>query len=251
MSSVTLNGHRGGKFTSSEIVNLTKEGKSKGTWGAPALTYIEEKNMERRLGRSIDSDTDSRPTNWGKFMERMGAILLGNEYPFNSSHTLVHPTIDNWAGSPDVIKEDEGRTIVDFKAPFTLKSFCQLVQPLYDGLEGMAAMNAIRDTHKEGDKYYWQIVSNACITGAKWGELIVFCPYESEIPVIQHAVSMMEGTDQSKYYFIYTAQKEQLPYIKDGGYYANINIIRFEIPQVDKDKLTDLVVRAGELLISI
>jgi hypothetical protein len=184
-------------------------------------------------------------------MERMGAILLGDQYPFNSSHTIVHPTVANWAGSPDAIKEDEGRTAVDFKAPFTLKSFCQLIQPLYDGLEGMAAMDKIRDTHKDGEKFYWQLISNACITNSQWAELIVFCPYESEIPAIQHAVSMMEGADQSKYYFIYSAQKEQLPYLKDGGYYTNLNIIRFPVPQEDKDRLTELVKKASEYLIKV
>jgi hypothetical protein len=119
------------------------------------------------------------------------------------------------------------------------------VQPLYDGLTGMDAMNAIRENHKDGDKYYYQLVSNACISGSKYAELIVYMPYESELPEVK---ALAEGNPDC--YWIWAALENELPFLKDGGYYQNLNIIRFEVPQADKDFLTECVEKAGQLLIS-
>lgn len=62
--SVLKNTLRHGNFTSSEIVALTTKGKAKDSFGKPALTYIEEKNMERRLGRSITTESNAKPLVW-------------------------------------------------------------------------------------------------------------------------------------------------------------------------------------------
>ena len=240
---------RVGNFTSSEIVALTKKDK-KGGFGAPALTYIEETNFERRLGRSLTTEVDAKPLTWGKLLEIMAFDELGLEYVLSSTETDVHPEITYWAGSKDGLKMDDGRTVIDIKSPFTLKSFCQLVQPLYDGLTGMAAMDWVRENHKDGDKYYWQLVSNAILNNAKHAELIPFMPYKSQLEDLRMRASNVPAEVLSKHYFIAMANDDDLPYLPDGGYYKNINKIRFEVPQADKDLLTSLVVKAGELLVS-
>lgn len=242
------NAHRIGNFTSSEIVALTKVAKDGKSFGAPALTYILETNMERRLGRSLTDEINARPLTWGKLMEIRAFDQLGLEYILSSTETTVHPTIPFWAGSKDGMKMDKGRTIIDIKAPITLKSFCQLVDPLYEGLEGMAAMNAVRDNHKDGDKYYWQIVSNAILEGAQYGELVVYLPYKSELEDIKFMAQSVPADQLSKHYWIAMAAEDELPFLIEGGYYKNINIIRFEIPQEDKDLLTEKVLKAGALL---
>ncbi len=234
---------RNGNFTSSEIVALTKEGKAKGTPGAPFLTYIEEKNMERRLGRSLEQESNAKPMVWGKLLENRVFNLLGLEYSLTSQETDVHPDIPFWVGSKDGLKEDEGRTVIDIKCPITLKSFCNLVDPLYDGLTGMDAINSIRNNHKDGDKYYWQLVSNAIINDCQWAELIVYVPYESELQEIKQSAD-----GQPNAYWITMGNDCELPYLKNDGFYNNVNIIRFEIPQQDKDLLTLKVKMAGEML---
>jgi hypothetical protein len=239
---------RVGNFTSSEIVALTKRDK-KGGFGAPALTYIEETNMERRLNRSLTTEIDARPLTWGKLLEERVFELLGLEYALTSQETSQHPDIPFWAGSKDGIKHDEGKTIMDIKCPMTLKSFCQLVQPLYNGLTGMDAMNAIRENHKDGDKYYWQLVSNACIESAKCAELIVYVPYFSELTDIRMMAHNVSGDQSPKHYWIAMSNDDDLPYLLDGGYYRNVNVIRFEIPEADKQLLTDMVKKAGEMLL--
>lgn len=237
---------RNGNFTSSEIVAITKLGKDQKSFGAPAMAYIEEVNMERRLGRSLTDEINAKPLTWGKLLEAKAFELLGLEYTLSSTETDVHTSIPYWAGSKDGIKLDHGKTIIDIKCPMTLKSFCQLVQPLYDGLVGIAAMNAIRANHKDGEKFYWQLVSNGILNDAKFAELVVYMPYKSEIPDIK---LFADGIPNA--YFIAMAGEDELPYILDDGYYHNINIIRFEIPDEDKDKLTELVTKAGEMLVTI
>lgn len=230
-----------GNFTSSEIVALTTAGKAKGSFGKPALTYIEECNMERRLGRSLTDEINAKPLVWGKLLEGYWFDLLGLEYTLSSTETDQHPTIPYWAGSKDGMKKD---TVIDIKSPITLKSFCQLVDPLYQGYEGMDAMNIIRENHKDGEKYYFQLVSNSILNNTKYAELIVGMPYASEIPAIKLLADGIPGC-----YWIAMAGDDELPYLPDGGYYKNLNVIRFEVPQEDKDLLTERVLQAGKLLI--
>ncbi len=239
--SIITNTQRIGNFTSSKIAALLKEGKKAGTWGAPALTYIEEKNYERRLGRSITDESNARPLTWGKLLESRAFEMLGLEYTLSSTETDVHPEIDFWSGSKDGTKDD---TVIDIKCPMTLLSFCQLVQPLYNKLSGQEAMDTIRAEHKEGDKYYWQLVSNAILTGKRFAELIVYMPYQSELSEIK---LLSEGNPNA--YWIWSASEDELPYLIDDGYYKNINIIRFEVSDYDKQLLTEKVKAAGEMLV--
>jgi hypothetical protein len=233
-----------GNFSSSEIVALTKKAKDGKSFGAPAITYIEETNMERLLGRSLTTEIDARATSWGTLLEPRVFDMLGLEYTLSSKETIVHPTIPFWVGSPD---GSTPNTTADFKAPLTLKSFCQLVQPLYEGLTGKAAMDRVREDHKDGEKFYWQIVSNAILQGNDFGELIPYMPYHSELDAIR---TMARHHEQAgKYKWVDYASDDELPYLIEGGYYKNLNIIRFEIPEADKKFLTDCVVRAGERLL--
>src|SRR4051812_35840234 len=102
-----------GSFTSSEIVALTKKAKDGKSFGAPALTYISETNMERRLGRSVDDEKVAKALTWGKLLEPRAFNQLGLEYILSSTETDVHPTIPYWSGSKDGIKHDEGKTVAD------------------------------------------------------------------------------------------------------------------------------------------
>ena len=245
--SILENRNRIGSFTSSEIFNLLTEGRTKGTPGKPCIDYIAEKNMERRLGRALTTESNARALTWGKLIEERVFELLPLEYTYCSQDTITHPAIPFWAGSPDGYKSDEGKTVVDIKCPLTLKSFCQLVDPIYNGQTGMDAVNEIRFRHKSGEQYYWQLVSNAILSGAKWAELIVYVPYLSELKSIREMVKSFEG-DRNPIAWINFSNDNELPYIIEDIVYSNINIIRFEILQEDKDRLTNAVLNAGKLL---
>lgn len=252
-----LNPSRIGNFTSSGIAALTSKGKEKGSFGKPAYTYIEKKNKERRLGRSLEKDFDAKPTSWGNLIEQRAFDLLSTDYVMCSKVTLSHPTIVYWKGTPDAHKVvDEIVTVADEKCPFTLDSFCDLVDPYYENgkiVHPALSIEAVRANHKDGDTYYWQIVSNGCLieanTGLKVtkGELIVYVPYKSELEEIRDmASSAGEGGENTKW--INFANDESLPYLIDGGHYKNINVISFDIPESDKEFLKSCVLKAGELL---
>jgi len=269
---------RVGNFTSSEIFALLTMGSREMTekekvkhkllfpdskkkniecWpGQAALTYIEECNMERRLGRSLTDESNARPLSWGKLLEPQVFDLLGLEYSLTSKDTIIHPKIPYWAGSPDGHTDN---TVVDMKCPISLKSFCQLVDPLYNGLAGMDAMNAIRNgyidkkgvehkKHNDGEKYYWQLVSNACLLNKKFAELIVYMPYQSELAAIKYLAQLVPADQLSKYYWVAMAGPDDLPYLIEGGYYKNVNIIRFEVPKADKKLLMQRVKQGGKRL---
>lgn len=235
------NAIRNGNCTSSEIVALLSNDRSGKDPGKPFYTYIEECNMERRLKRSLCDEINAHSTLWGQLVEECVFNKLDTSYSLVSKETLVHPEILYWCGSPDVRKFVDGNcdTVGDIKCPKTLKSFCQLVDGWNkDGIDG------IRDNHKDGEKYYWQLVSNACITGAKYAELIVYAPYKHELDIIRKAC---EG--DAKYYWLFGSQDDELPYLIEGEHYNNLNIFRFEVPFLDKQRLTDRVRLAGEYLI--
>lgn len=241
---------RNGNFTSSEIFALTTNDRSGKGFGKPALTYIQEKQMERRLGRSLTGETSARPTSWGKLNEKRVHNLLGLDYRLCSTETLGHPTISFWKGSPDFIRHFEDpseNTVVDAKCPLTLKSFCYLVDAWQsNGLKGLREV--INGSQKVGEQYYWQLVSNAILTGCKYAELIVYAPYKSELEAIRDMAINWTGEDEHLYKWIAFALDEELPYLIEGGHYKNLNRMRFEVPDADKAYLTECVLKAGVLL---
>lgn len=245
---------RWGNFTSSQISALMSTGKQVDGFGVAAITYIQEKNMERMLGRSLDTEVNSKPTSWGKCLENRVFDLLGLEYTLTSQETDVHPEISTWSGSKDGTREGAERAVIDIKAPISIKSFVQLVLPLYHGFEGIDAMMAIANgyeynglkypAHKMGYDYYIQLVSNACINGTDYAELIVYMPYESELL----AIKQLADGNPNMYWMNY-AQENEIPCLPDNGTFKNLNTIRFKVPQSDKDLLTENVIKASKYLI--
>lgn len=258
-----------GNFTSSEIYKLTSTSsrpmtdeelqahkaanpKSRKTtitaWpGTAAKTYISEKNMERRLGRPLSDEITARAFTWGKLCEGIAFGHLPFDYVLTSERSITHQEHVFWAGSPDGETED---AVYDIKCPITLKSFCKLVDCLYPGangeagLSGIEAMQFLRDNHDDAEQYYWQLVSNSILTKKPFAELIIYMPYRSELDEIRN-----KAIDFDHAQWIGYADDNELPYLIDGGYYKNINIIRFEVPQADKDLLTGYVEQAGAMLI--
>lgn len=220
---------RVGNFSSSEIHKLMGAPK-------PRATYIAEKQMELRLNRPLSVESNSKPTNWGTFIEKRAFDLLGFEYALVSQKRLSHPTVPHWTGAPDCVSAD---TVVDIKCPFTLKAFCELVDTMNKGLA---------DFIKEYPEYYWQLISNSILTGLKFAELVVYCPYKSELEEIKDMTRNFIG-DQNKVAFIGFANDDELPYLVDGGHYKNLNKLRFPVIEIDQAELTNEVIEAGKLLI--
>jgi hypothetical protein len=118
----------------------------------------------------------------------------------------------------------------------------------------MDAMNAIRNGWKDkkgvinkpspdAEKFYWQIVSNACIYKCKWAELVVYMPYKSQLASLK---LLADGNPD--YYRIWSSQDEELPFLPDDGFYNSVNIIRFRVPDADKLRLEQFVIDGGKML---
>jgi hypothetical protein len=234
------NTHRIGNFTSSNIYKLLARDRSGKGFGKPALSYIEECNIERITGRSITTESDARPLQWGKMCESFVFQELPTSYTLCSDETIVHPTLSYWAGSPDGVTED---SVMDIKCPLTIKSWFSLTQGenIYGMVDGFTVQGREFSGNTYGDKYYWQLVSNAILTGKKFAELIVFMPYQEQLEAIRSEADF-QGINWIKY-----STDDELPYV--GKQHKNITTIRFEVPQKDIDTLTEAVTEAGKMLI--
>lgn len=219
---------RYGTFSSSNMWKLMTNNKSKTDFGTQGVKYIKQVKHETNLGRAVNSERDSRPTSWGKFVETRVFELLGLEYRLVSEDRLVHPEFPFWTGAPDLLKHED--TVADVKCPVSLEVFC-------DKLEALKDIDKYKDEFPED---YWQLISNSILTGARFAEAIIYVPYKHELPLIREAASNFSG-NQNKIAWIGWAEDEELPYLIEGGKYKSLNVVRFEVPEADKEALTSRI----------
>lgn len=229
-----------GRFTSSEIWKLMVKGRGEYGFGEKATTYIKEKNLEIKLGRSIRTEAYSKAIAWGTVVERyVFEEKLGLEYELLSKSTDVHPTIPFWSGSKDLIVRH--KKIGEIKC-YEPKHFAEYTDALLTG-------NA-EFIKQECPEEYWQMVSNAILNQVPVAEAISFIPYKSELAELREFVSNYDCTDPWKYRFIVESDDEALPHIPDESMYKSLNRVEFEIPAKDIELLTERVTTAGKLLIT-
>lgn len=246
---MALSYKRIGTATSSSIVSLVSEGRGKNTIGTPFFTYVEECRYERGLLQNLESEIEVLATEWGKLVESFVHKMLPKEYKFHSTDTKPHPRYSGWVGTPDgskykvLLKKMILDAITDIKCPLTKKAFCQLVAGLYRYLPNggvlkmenpdmKKALEKLREKAKDGNKFYWQLVSNSCIFNTKFAELIVFMPYKETLDKI---INYNDNLEVGSWLVASAATKEnKLPFILKESGYEEINIIRFEVPIADK-----------------
>jgi hypothetical protein len=235
------------KFTSSKISALLSKDRSGKEFGEPALTYIKEKLFETKLGRSLTNEHTARPTTWGNLLELYyfeSHMEIERGYTVTNETRFTHKEL-NQSGMPDAYILHEG-CVVDNKSPYTLKSFCTFAE--------CKSMDEVRLSHSDGEDYYWQIVSNSMILESHFempftkGELIIFCPYQSELEKIRKLASETQFIEPYKVFWIANSNDEELPYLNENGAYKNRYIFNFDIPQSDKEKLREAIIKATELL---
>ena len=90
-------------FTSSEIWKLMKTGRGEFGFGEKATTYIHEKAIAYKLGRSVNLDGGSRATSWGKFVE--GIVFDIVNYEIRSNNKNEPNWIKCLIGIPETNKE--------------------------------------------------------------------------------------------------------------------------------------------------
>lgn len=216
--SITLNIDRVGNYTSSQIYKLTKsgsremteeemelykkdnpKGKKKtidGGFSAGVLTYIEEKNMERKFMLSLTQEVYTKPMAWGKICAMyVHEKRMGIEYQSVGDRTLPHPTIDFWKGSPD-FKNPSKKIIAECKA-YERKNFAHYACAILT--------NNTEVLKRDCPEEYWQMVSNAIILDYDYIQPILFMPYLSELPDLALFAANLDDSEQWKYKFIFDA----------------------------------------------
>ncbi len=235
--SITENILRIGNFTSSQIHKLIEKGKSENSFSAPALTYIEEVNLERKLNRSISIESFSRDMAWGTFCESHVADYLEFGFDLVSNETILHPRYNFWAGSTDV---KASHKIGEIKC-YQPKKFAKYADCLQ--------LKDISLLRKNFPEEYWQLVSNASIHNVKIVEAILFMPYEKDLQLLAERAENYDGSDQWKYRFISESPKCELAYLPENSKYKDLNRFEFEVPEFDFEFLESRIVLASKLLI--
>jgi len=240
------------KMTSEELAQRPKSGAGSSTtfkdggFGDGALTFIKECNWERKLGRSVNQQTWAKATAWGNLCEPRAFDLLGASYKRTGQETsIAHPLYPFWRGTPDGIgyKLTEPYVVPDTKCPFTISSYLTFAD--------CKDIKEVVEKHPDGYKYFWQLVSNACILGLDYAELVIYCPYESELSEIYDMAQngSLESYNPQTERWIKNCNPNELPYLKDGGKYKNLYIFQWKVSQEDKDLLTARVIEASKLLL--
>jgi len=227
--------NRIGRFTSSELHRLSTPAKAK--------EYAAEKRYERKLKRSLKSETFSYEMSWGSLMELyVNETYLPVSWKMEHKTTIVHPTIDTFAGSPDIIATE---LVGEEKNPFTLKSFCKVVENCTLGYEIFK---------QEHDNYFKQLIGNSILTYKKRIALIVFCPTLEELPKIAEFIENMEGIDEFEYKWIYDEitykdpLKMKIPYLLPESDYKNLNIFEFDVNDADQKELLERIEKYSPLI---
>jgi len=261
--SILNNEIRVGKFTSSQIYRLCGAGKRKmtadellarpktgkgsstttiedyTTLSDEALNYIAEKNIERKIGRSLNLEKQTRATLWGHYLEQRVHDMLPTSYRLIGKKSLAHPQHPNWIGSPD--NDCAKESVVGDTKCYEPKAFTEYVDCL--------SKNDVSLFKSDFPQQYWQLISNACILEMDNIEAIVYIPYFSELQEIRQSVLDLDAEDEKKKYgFIAYSHYNELSWIADGCGYKNLNIFRFVAPQADKDFLTQRILSAEKLL---
>ena len=240
--------NRNGNFSSSSIYKLCSKGRGALTVenvGASFITYVKEKKRETKLKRSISNSVNTRPIIWGKICELyIFAKKLDTSFSdMNNVGRLTHVNHPRWTGVPDTFRRKQ-LVVGDIKSPSSLIKFCDLVEHIEMGLSAFKASHA---------DYYWQLVSNAILTGVDKAELLFYIPYLSELKEIKEFVTNIQEEDlppdlelfqiewithEINAFIEFGKKPIQIPYLPNECEYKDFNVFTFNIPQEDKDFLT-------------
>jgi hypothetical protein len=232
---------RDGNFTGSNAFRLCASLNS-GEPSTAFYTYVKEKMLERKLGRSLEMGAHSNSMVWGSFLEKRVFDNLPNNYEMVHKQTFVHPEYSFLVGTPDFIVK--GVKDVELKC-FEPKNFASYVSALLT-----EDLDYIKEEHP---KEYWQIVQNSCILDVKKGEAIVYMPYESELEEIRELAN-----DESYYSelgllpwqvrFIQEKANSDLAVLPNDSKFKNLNIFEFDVPNSDKEFLINRAIMGNNLI---
>lgn len=238
--------NRVARLTSSNAYLFIVPGKGEYGFGAGAITYINNKKKELEYGRGITLPINKQDILWGKLWEVWVHWQLGSEYELIIDRTTVHPKYSFWSGSEDFQVKIDGGCISELKS-YQLSNHYDYVKCLQK--------ECIDTFKKEYASEYWQIISNSCIHGTKYGEAIAFMPTEKNLIEMRQLLEESDYVekhlkdDPFKYKWVWDKDLWDLPFIPNHSTFPSIVKFRFEVPDEDKIFLTGKMIKAGKLLL--
>lgn len=184
-----------GKITGSAVGELMSNGREKGSvFSQKGLTYLNSVAAERMIPREILNDDEYLETYLYETSVSSKAMRIGTEREqearelyqvFTGNHveelsSVEHPQIKGFASSPDGAVAGDG--VLEIKSPTPSKYMEYLTQ--VRTAEELKKFNAV---------YYWQCMAHMSVTGARWCDFTVYCPF-SRVPI--HIVSLERDTDE-------------------------------------------------------
>lgn len=184
-----------GTITGSQVGLLMKSSRSKSElFGDTAKSYIYSVAAERDMNPVIVNDDElfeeylkqvdisSKAMRWGNEQEENARAL----YEKIAGRHIVevgsckHPTIENFASSPDGFFYDEN---TGEKGCLEIKCPSQAVFMRYkDEVEGNSTLLTAKS------EYFFQCQSHMMVTGAQWCDFVVYCPFQ------QHPIHIVRIT---------------------------------------------------------
>lgn len=177
-----------GNFTASNIADLMSKGRSKeSVWGDTAISLMAEKAAERKLNMTLLSDEEKYNEFADLQCRENGAMRHGKHYEHiardyyeidngvsvQECGLLMSKECPTLAASPDGVICNARGTIVgaiEIKCPASIKTFQRYLWNIVDA-----------STLKEENKtYYWQVMTVMAVTGARYCDFIVYCPWMFE-----------------------------------------------------------------------
>ncbi len=224
-----------GNFSSSSVYKLVKiTGKG---FQKPGLTYIKEKAYERMLGRELSTESYATPLSWGNVLEYWVAdnmiTTMGFKPDSDEESNRLGIEKLNLSGALDLLPRKDGNVFGEIKSPYTMKSFCEMILSIENG-----------SFKEDKPEYYWQMVSNSILSGCNTCELYVYVPYKKDLQEIlsennlewdsKHPDKVNYSKERLKW-----LKEDECPYLIEGKRFKDLNKFTFEIPQEDRDFLTE------------
>ena len=153
-----------GDFTSSEIKQLLVSPQKGAKIAVGAMTYILEKVAERYIQKPINQFT-SRATEHGSDTENLAfrTTIKRLGIDFRTCGYIKHQKIKRLGGSPDGY--NGGEYVLEIKCP---------LNPV-NHLKNLTIKTA-EDFKKMHPDYYYQVMLNTFLCGAKYAVFVSFCP---------------------------------------------------------------------------
>lgn len=194
-----------GKFTGSRIGDLMKTTRGGDGFGECAMNYIYQLSGERMLNPLLfeddevfesylyQTDISSKQMRWGAEQEPDARRL----YELKTGRRIVevgaclHPTIPNFAASPDGYYYDEetgDKGIIEIKS-VGVPTFARYRQRIKGN-------DTLLSTEP---KYYWQIMAELMCVGAHWCDFVVYNPFSKPSMCVTRIYPDNEAFDRITY----------------------------------------------------